>query len=143
MGHAIRWPGHGQAAYRTPVPLRPGLSATVDHVVGEEDSAIAMHSGDVPVLATPRVIALCEEASVRAVKGELEPGETTVGMRIQVDHVAPTKVGSAVRADATLEKVEGRRLTFSVAVTDGAGLVAAGKVTRVVVVVDRFLEKAR
>lgn len=111
--------------------------------MAEADSAVAMHSGEVPVLATPRVIALCEEASVRAVKGELEPGETTVGMRVQVDHVAPTKVGSSVRADATLDKVEGRRLTFSVSVTDGAGLVAAGKLTRVVVVVDRFLEKAR
>jgi fluoroacetyl-CoA thioesterase len=125
------------------VPLRPGLCASVDHVVGDDDSAVAMRSGEVPVLATPRLIALCEEASVLAVKGELEPGETTVGMRIQVDHVAPTKVGSSVRADATLDKIEGRRLTFSVAVTDAAGLVAAGKVTRAVVVVDRFLEKAR
>lgn len=115
----------------------------MDHVVAEADSAVAMRSGDVPVLATPKVIALCEQAAVQAVAAELAAGETTVGMRIQVDHVAPTKVGSSVRADATLDKVEGRRLTFSVSVTDAAGLVAAGRVTRVVVVIDRFMEKAR
>lgn len=125
------------------MPLRPGLCASVDHVVAEADSAVAMRSGDVPVLATPKVIALCEQAAVQAVAGELAAGETTVGMRIQVDHVAPTRIGSSVRADATLDKVEGRRLTFSVSVTDAAGLVAAGRVTRVVVVVDRFMEKAR
>lgn len=123
--------------------LHPGLCACVDLVVTDADSAIAMGSGDVPVLATPRVVALCEEATILALKGEVPLGETTVGMRIQLDHVAPTKVGSTVRADATLEKVEGRRLTFAVAVTDAAGLVAAGKVTRVVVDVDRFMEKAR
>ena len=125
------------------MPFRPGLCATAEIVVTEDDSAIAMHSGEVPVLATPRVIALCEQASVRAVGKELGEGETTVGMRVQVDHVAPTRIGSSVRAEATLEKVEGRRLTFAVSVTDAAGLVAAGKVTRVVVEVDRFLEKAR
>lgn len=123
--------------------LHPGLCATVDLVVTDADSSVAMGSGEVPVLATPRVVALCEEATLQAVKGEVPAGETTVGMRIQLDHVAPTKVGSTVRADATLEKVEGRRLTFAVSVTDDAGLVAAGKVTRVVVDVDRFLEKAR
>ncbi len=123
--------------------LRPGLCASVELRVGEGDTAIAMRSGEVPVLATPRLIALCEEASVRTIERELKRGETSVGMRVQLDHVAPTKVGSKVRADATLDKVEGRRLTFSVAVTDAAGLVAAGKVTRAIVLVDRFLEKAR
>lgn len=110
--------------------------------VAESDTAIALHSGEVPVLGTPRVVALCEEATVAALAGQLQDGETTVGHTVQLDHVAPTRVGTAVRAEATLLKVNGRRLTFSVAVTDTRGLVAAGKITRVIVHTDRFMEKA-
>ena len=95
------------------------------------------------MLGTPRMIALAEEAAVAAVAEVLPPGHTTVGMRVQIDHLHPTNVGSAVAAEATLEKVEGRRLTFTVSVTDSCGLVAAGKVTRAVVETERFLEKAR
>jgi len=124
------------------VSVEPGLTAEVELVVGEADTAVALRSGEVPVLGTPRVVALCEEASVAALVGQLEPGATTVGHTVQLDHVAPTRVGTAVRAEATLLKVNGRRLTFSVAVTDARGLVAAGKVTRVIVDADRFMEKA-
>jgi predicted thioesterase len=86
-------------------------------------------------------VALCEEASCAAVAGRLGPGETTVGMRIQLDHVAPSAVGSTVRAEATLERIEGRRLTFTLSVSDARGLIAAGKLTRVVVDTGRFLDK--
>jgi predicted thioesterase len=123
------------------VPLQPGLAATVVLVVGEADTAIAQHSGDVPVLATPRLIALCEEASLQAIAGQVPDGHTTVGMRVQLDHLAPTAVGYEVTADARLDKIEGRRLTFSVSASDERGLVAAGKVTRVVVDVEKFLDK--
>lgn len=109
--------------------------------VGEADTAVALRSGDVPVLATPRVVALAEEASCQAVAGELDEGQTTVGMRVQLDHLAPTGVGGSVTAEASLEKVEGRRLVFTVTVSDGHGLVAAGKITRVVVETERFLKK--
>lgn len=105
------------------------------------DTAIAWRSGDVAVLATPRLIALCEEATVEAVAGVLPDGWTTVGMRVQLDHLAPTAVGDSVTAEATLEKVEGRRLTFTVSATDDRGLVAAGKVTRVMVELAHFLSK--
>jgi fluoroacetyl-CoA thioesterase len=80
---------------------------------------------------------------VAAVADNVPVGSTTVGMRVQIDHLAPTIVGSAVAAEATLERIEGRRLTFTVTVTDTCGLVAAGKVTRVVVETERFLDKAR
>jgi predicted thioesterase len=123
--------------------IGPGLHGSAKLVVAAADTALAMRSGDVPVLATPRLIALCEEASLAAVADQLPAGSTTVGMRIQIDHLAPTVVGSAVAAEATLERVEGRRLTFTVTVTDTCGLVAAGKVTRVVVETERFLDKAR
>ena len=123
------------------MPIEPGLAARVELVVTDADTAVAAHSGDVAVLATPRIVALCEEAAVAALDGLLQPGETTVSMRVQLDHLTPTSVGETVVATVKLEKVEGRRLKFSVSVADARGLVAAGKVTRVVVVRDRFLDK--
>ena len=124
------------------MPLHPGLTAAIDLEVTELDTAIAAGSGDVAVLATPRVVALAEAAAVAAVQAELSPGTTTVGYRVQLDHLAPTPLGGRVRTEAVLETVEGRRCTFRVAVTDANGLVAAGRITRVVVERDRFLEGA-
>jgi predicted thioesterase len=125
------------------VTVEAGLKGEARLVVGEADTAIAVGSGTVPVLATPRVIALCEEATMNAVRSHLPEGCTTVGMRVQLDHLQPTGVGGEVLAEAVLEKVEGRRLTFTVSACDGHGLVAAGKVTRVQVEIARFLDKVR
>ncbi len=123
------------------VETEPGLRGEVTLVVGEADTAVSMRSGDVPALATPRLLALCEEATVAALDGKLEPGRTTVGMRVQLDHLAPTAVGVQVRAEAVLEKVEGAKLTFTVSARDERGLVGVGRVTRVIVSRERFLEK--
>jgi predicted thioesterase len=112
-------------------------------VVTDADTAIACGSGDVAVLSTPRITALSEEAAVAALDGVLAPGETSVGMRIQLDHLTPSAIGHRVTAKAKLEKIEGRRLIFSVSVSDERGLVAAGKITRVIVERDRFLDKCR
>lgn len=125
------------------VPLEVGLRGEARLVVTDADTAIALKSGSVPVLATPRVVALAEEAACAAVEGHLNEGTTTVGMRVQLDHLQPTAVGGEVVAEAVLDKVEGRRLTFTVSVSDARGLVAASKVTRVLVEVDRFLDKAK
>jgi fluoroacetyl-CoA thioesterase len=125
------------------VPLEPGLCARVQLEVTDADTAVALRSGNVPVLGTPRLVALCEEACCKAVERDLGPDETTVGMRIQLDHLAPTLVGATVVADATLEKIEGRRLTFTASASDQNGLVGAGKITRVVVERERFLKKAQ
>ncbi len=126
--------------------LAPGLSATVPMTVGSQDTAIALRSGAVPVLGTPRLVALCEEASCRALDGHLGPGRTTVASRIQFDHLAPVAVGSDVSAEASLERVEGRRLVFTVSVrltSEGqAGLVGAGRLTRVLVTTAKFIAKA-
>ena len=103
---------------------------------------VALRSGDVEVLGTPRVVALAEEASVQAVRSELAEGTTTVAYRVQFDHLAPTAIGGEVRAEAVLETIESRRLTFRVTVSDSRGLLATGKVTRVIVDRARFLEKA-
>ncbi len=122
--------------------LEPGLRAEVELDVADADTAVALRSGSVPVLATPRVVALCEEAAVKVLDGRLDAGETTVGMQVQLDHLAPTAVGHRVAAEATIERVTGRRITFTVSVNDERGLIAVGRVTRVVVDIERFLDKA-
>jgi len=124
------------------VPPKPGRSAAVTITVEDSDTAIAMGSGDVPVVATPRIVALAEQASVEAVADDLDPGQTTVGSEVMLTHLAPTAVGGKITAEATLEAVEGRRLAFRVSVSDHRGLVAAGRISRVVVDRRRFLEKA-
>jgi fluoroacetyl-CoA thioesterase len=125
------------------VSLHDALQATVELVVADADTAQAMRAGDVAVLGTPRLVALCEEATLHALVHRLAEGQTSVGNRIEISHLAPVAVGSVVRATATLERTEGRRLVFSVSVSDHCGLVAAGRVTRVVVDKAHFLEKAR
>jgi predicted thioesterase len=125
------------------MPIEPGATASVTHAVADGDTALAMGSGAVAVLGTPRVVAWAEEACCLAVVDLLAEGETTVGMRIQLDHLAPVAVGHDVTAEATVERCEGRRITFTVSITDAAGLVAAGKVTRAVVKTEAFLQKAR
>lgn len=120
-----------------------GLRGSVTLVVHDADTAIAVGSGDVPVLATPRVVALAEQASVEAIADDLPEGTTTVGYEVQLAHLAPTPVGGQVTAEAHLEGIEGRRLTFRVSVNDARGLVAAGRLTRVMVERARFVERAR
>ncbi len=109
--------------------------------VGESDTARALGSGTVDVLGTPRLIALCEEASCRAVAAVLVDGTTTVGMKVRLDHLQPSPIGATVVAEALLQRVEGRRLTFTVSASDDRGLVAVGQVVRVVVDVAHFLTK--
>lgn len=131
-------------------PLSPtivaGLSATVQLTVSDADTASCARTGDVPVLATPRLVALCEEACCRTLEGHLLEDRTSVASRIQFDHLVPVPVGATVRAEATLEKVEGRRLVFTLSVVldseSRGGLVAAGRLTRVVVQRSAFLAKA-
>lgn len=74
-----------------------------------------------------------------ALTAELNDGQSTVGMRVQLEHISPTAVGGTIRAEATLDKIEGRRLTFTVSASDQRGLVAAGKITRVLIDIDRFM----
>lgn len=125
------------------MPARSGETTALELTVSDADTAVSLRTGDVPVLATPRLVALCEEACMEAARPNLEPGETTVAMRVQVDHVQPVAVGGTVRAEVNLERTEGRRLTYTVSVTHDGGLVAAGRITRVVVDRKRFLEKTR
>lgn len=116
----------------------PGRRATVRLVVGEEDTALAMGSGDVRVLATPRVLALAEQAAVQAMGDVLEEGKTSVGAWVEVEHTAPTKVGGTVEAEAVLIGVHGRRLEFSISVREGDEEVAHVRHRRVIASRARF-----
>ncbi|PIE34492.1 MAG: thioesterase [Ilumatobacter coccineus] len=118
-----------------------GLKGNAHLTVGLADTARALGSGDVDVLGTPRMVALLEEATCDALNGALEEGQSSVGIRVRIDHLQPTPIGGEVNAEAQLEKVEGRRLIFSVSASDPGGIVAAGKVTRVVVNRDQFMAK--
>lgn len=122
--------------------LTPGLGAKVELTVTDADTAQALGSGDVPVLGTPRVVALAEAATVLATARSLDRGQTTVGVRVEIDHRAPTPVGGMVVAEATLTTAEGRRLAFDVVVRDGETVVAEGKVLRLLVDRQSFVEKA-
>jgi fluoroacetyl-CoA thioesterase len=124
------------------VPCAPGLRHELEFTVTDADTAVAYGTGTVAVLATPRIVALCEQVALEAAAPSLGHTETTVSARVELSHVAPVAVGAKVRAEATLERVEGRRLVFAVSVTDDRGLVAAGRVTRVVVDTDRFMKRA-
>jgi fluoroacetyl-CoA thioesterase len=119
-----------------------GAVTRVQLTVTDADTAQAVGSGDVPVLGTPRVLALVEAATVGATANRLPPGATTVGTRIELEHRAPTAVGRTVTAEARLAKADGRRLTFEVNVRDGDDVVAEGRVERVVVDRQRFVQRA-
>jgi fluoroacetyl-CoA thioesterase len=123
--------------------VEPGLQASVEITVSPADTAAEVGSGDVPVLATPRLLALAEAATVGAIATELPPEQTSVGIRVELEHLRATPIGSAVRVRVELVAVEERQLRFQVTATDGAGqVVGRGTVTRAVVDRDRFLARA-
>lgn len=125
--------------------MEPGSrrQATVRHIVGPDDTAAAIGSGNVDVLATPRLLALMEAATVEAAGPELDPGQTSVGMRVQIEHMRPSPIGAEVTVHARLADVDGRQMRFEVAAEHADGtLVASGQVTRAVVDADQFLARA-
>jgi len=127
------------------VPIEPGLSASLHREVTAADTARALGSGDLDVLGTPRLLAWCEEATVRAVADALDPARTTVGSRVDLAHERASRVGAAVTVRADLVHVDGRLLRFDVvaeqASPDGSAVVARGQVTRVMVERERFLAR--
>jgi fluoroacetyl-CoA thioesterase len=122
--------------------LAPGLTAKLSVTVTEADTAIAAGSGDVPVLGTPRLLALAEAATVAAIAPHLPPGQTSVGTRVILEHRRASPVGAQVLVSAELLEVDGSRLVFSALAADkDDALIADGFVHRVVVDRDRFLGK--
>ena len=117
-----------------------GSAAELSLVVTEADTAIALGSGDVAVLATPRVLALAEAAAVAAIAGHLEPGQTSVGIHAELHHVKATKVGGTVIARAEAIDVSGSGVSFEFSVKEAGETVAYGNHQRVVVDRERFAD---
>lgn len=116
----------------------PGRRASVDLHVGSDDTAVALGSGDVDVLGTPRVLAIAEQASRHALGDCLGPELTTVGSWVEIEHMAPSRIGDDVRAEAVLLGVHGRRLEFSVTITSGETEVAHVRHRRTIVERTKF-----
>jgi predicted thioesterase len=118
------------------------MTTTLQFDVTDADTARALGSGDVDVLATPRLLAWCEATTVAdlaELADQLTPGSTSVGSRVRLEHLAATPVGGSVAVTAQLEHRDGRLVRFSVSALDRAGrLIATGEVTRVIVDRQRF-----
>ena len=122
--------------------IHVGATGSATLVVGEADTAIALGSGDVPVLATPRLVALLEEAAVAALAGTLEEGATSVGTHVAIDHLSASFIGAAVSATAEVIEVDRRSVSFRLTANEGDRVVAVGNHTRIVVDRARFLGKS-
>jgi fluoroacetyl-CoA thioesterase len=123
-----------------------GLRATVSAEVTDADTAAALGSGDMPVLGTPRLLALAEAASVAAVAPHLAAGQTTVGTAASLEHRRPSPLGTQIEVDAELTEIDGRRLVFMfIGYGPGGGenaVIGAGTVERVLLDRESFLARA-
>ena len=122
-----------------------GAEGAAELLVSPEDTAIALGSGDVPVLGTPRLLALLEEATCEAVRGALTADRTTVGSAVELSHRRPTPVGARVIARARVESRDGAQVVFEVhadhetAAGERVEMIARGRITRVIVDRGAFL----
>ncbi len=119
--------------------MKEGLYHTSLLRIAPGDSALSQGCGDMEVLATPRLIALMENAAMLAVAPALEPGETTVGGQISVAHLKPSPVGADVSATAVLTHIDGRKLSFSLTAYEGDKLIGEGTHVRFIVKREKFL----
>lgn len=118
-----------------------GMTGEVSLIVGEQDTATVMGSGTVPVLATPRMIALMEEAAWTAIQDGLTEDQASVGIAMNVSHLAATPVGMAVTARAEVTAVEGRTISFQLKAWDEKGPIGEGTHRRAVVSEEKFVRK--
>jgi len=122
--------------------LNTGLTGETGAIVTEADTADQWGSGIVPVYGTPALVGLLEGAAVQALVDHLPPGQTSVGGRIDVRHLAPTPVGMRVHARAELVEVEGRRLVFHIEAWDEAEKIGEATHERFIIDQERFVAKA-
>jgi predicted thioesterase len=118
------------------------MDATLTFTVTDADTAVAVGSGSLPVLGTPRLLAWCEAATCAALEPTLTDGSTSVGTRIELEHVAASAVGQEVEVTASASYVDGRLHRFTVAARNvGGKVIGTGEITRVVVDAERFLSR--
>ena len=122
--------------------LSVGIKGNLERTVTQELTAEAMGSGQLPVFATPAVVALAEETAWRSVAGELEEGLGTVGTLMELVHIAATPLGMKVRCETELVEIDRRKLVFAVKVYDEKEKIADGRHERFIVDSAKFLSKA-
>ena len=118
-----------------------GLKHTSELTVTDTVTAIKVGSGDMPVLSTPMMMALMENAAMLAVKDRLPEGLTTVGGHIESSHLRPSKIGDVVRAEAEVTKVDGKKIEFKVAAYSGDALLGEGTHLRFIVDREKFMSR--
>ena len=118
-----------------------GLKGRAETSVTQDNTAMALGSGLVPVFATPSMIALMEQAASSSLLPCLDEGTGTVGVHLDVSHESATPIGMKVWAESEVTAVDGKQITFSVAAYDEAGLIGRGTHKRAVITVERFLAK--
>lgn len=121
--------------------LTPGMTGTATIVVGPEQTAVHFGSGRASVLATPMMVALMEAAAVDCIERALPEGQESLGIKIEVEHIAATPLGLTVTATAELTSVDGRALTFSLQARDDREVIGRGTHTRIAVDAARFRSK--
>ena len=119
-----------------------GMKGEVSTVVEREDTAKEVGSGSLLVYATPCMVALMEGAACEALGDALGEDKTTVGTELNIQHISATPVGLEVRAEAVVTEVDGKVITFEIHAFDEAGEIGKGTHKRVIVPVQKFLDKA-
>lgn len=122
---------------------RANLSAEQTVIVSPELTAKHFGSGKVDVYATPAMVSLMESAALAAIEPQLKEGETTVGIYLDVRHLAATPVGEEVKARAEVTAVDGRKITFAVHAWDGHELIGEGTHVRMIIDRDRFIRRVQ
>lgn len=122
--------------------LEIGLSATVEKKVEKNDTAKSFGSGGIDVFASPVMFGLMESAALKAAGAHLPKEYSTVGIRLDVEHIAPTPVGMTVKAIAELKEIDGKKLTFKVEAYDEVELIGKGTHIRYIVNFEKFSKKA-
>jgi predicted thioesterase len=117
------------------------VTSTLSFTVTDDDTALALGSGSLPVLGTPRLLAWCEAATCAAIEPELDDGETSVGTRVELEHTRGSRVGVRLEVTASSVHRDGRLHRFSVLAREAGGgpVVGTAEITRVVVDAERFL----
>lgn len=121
--------------------LTTGTKGKAEVKVDDTNTAVTMGSGSLKVFATPAMIALIEKAACKALEGQLDDGQTTVGTKLDVAHIAATPVGMNVTAEAVLTEIDNRRLVFEVVARDEKDIIGKGSPERFIVNAEKFTAK--